>query len=409
MEFQDKVPVFLPPNIDQDAAGPSLEELAKNFFTDAKTGGLFSKKTLSTQEAISFSKEHTNAPLLSSVSKNYVKDALLLQKGILKLTEVRDSKQFKGNIGDLVMMGSLDQCIADEGYVIFIKQSNGSPNPTLVKTMQLLALWAKYHLPSPELHPYILAQMAKLAKRTDFDNEVTAYVQFAYIRVSGRIRSHISHKPTKEQIEESVDDLNNSKLCFGISLEEIMWHQRVEKPKMYVPNVMHKMANTFINIGCLNTEGIFRLPGNATRVESCPEKANKGEDFLKGLDVKDVATLIKLWFRTIEGFIVSEEFARANIYKEHKNTADIIALANQLPFLNKCTLMYLIGFLRRLAAAQATTAMSEANLAMTFAMSISYVPDDEAVTTNQYIHYFLTVLIKEWDVSAIYPLPSSML
>ena len=407
MDFPETVPVFLPSTIDEDASGPEPETFVKEFFSEVKVGGLFSRKTLSTNEASKYSEAHSNDPYLKDIPKNLIKDALLLQKAFLKLSGARDSKQFSGTYSDLVMLGLKDQALVDEGYAILLKQTNGSKGKIYVETMKLFALWGKYLRPSDAHAPYVLAHLARECKKTDTNSEMLDYAQFAYIRVSGRVRSHISLKPTPEQVNESINDISNPNICFNASLEEVMWHQRSAYPKLYVPYVMHRMANTFINMGCMTTEGIFRLPGNATRVDACPEKANKGEDFFHGLDVNDIATLIKKWFRTLEGNVVPEKFAKDNIYK--KKIDDFVPVADKLPFLQKCTLMYLVGFLRKLAGAESVTSMSVANLAMTFAMSTAYISDDEAVNTSTYIQCFLMELIQKWDVSQIYPLPQSMI
>jgi hypothetical protein len=409
MQFNAIAPVFLPPSIDEDANGPELEQLAKECFNTSTVGGVFSKKTLSPKEVITFSAEHTNEPLIKEIPKNHIKDAMVLQKAILKLTDVRKSKKFNGTCADLVAIANKHQSLKDEGYAVLIKQTNGSKGKDYIETMRILALWAKFVAPSKKIAPYLMAHLARQCKKTDMDVEMLRSAQFAYIRVSGKVNSHTTDTAKAEEINESINDIDNTTICFGVSLEEVMWHQRDIFPKLYVPYIMHRMANTFITMGCLKTEGIFRLPGNASRVDQCPGKANRGEDIFKGLDVKDIATLIKMWFRTIQGNIIPEKFAAEHIYGNSKEPHEIPAIADKLPFLHKCTLMYLIGFLRKLSEASNETNMTSANLAMTFAMSMTYVSDDEAVNTSSYIQCFLSALIDNWDVSSIYPLPQSMI
>ena len=410
MEFADQVPVFLPSSYEKDVSGPNLEEFSSSLFNQLTIGGLFSKHKLTVNESVSFSAHHTNETCLKNVPKKQQKDAILLQKGILLLIGVRESKQFKGDIGDLLVLGSKDQSLIDEGYAILAKASNGSKDDALINTLKIVALWAKYFKPSQEITPYLLSHFAKLARGDNLSSEARRHAEFAYIRVSGATRSHKTLKVNKSTANEELNDIDNSHLCFGYSLEEIMWHQRAQHPKLYIPYVLHQMASRFINMGCLQTEGIFRLPGNKAHYEPCPEKANKGEDFLQGLDVKDIATLIKNWFQKIDGFIISEEFAHEHIYKTYDDPNEIVNIANLLPPLNKCILMYLVGFLRYLATAQSITQMGENNLSMTFAMSISYIPDNqEAVSTSTYVNYFIKVLIEKWDVNSIYPLPENML
>jgi len=103
-----------------------FDALAKEFFNEVKIGGLFSRKTLSQKEAVQYTADRSNDPILKTVPKALIKDAQLVQKAIFKLTGVHESKMFKGTAADFVLLAAKDQCLIDEAYIVFAKQTNGS-------------------------------------------------------------------------------------------------------------------------------------------------------------------------------------------------------------------------------------------------------------------------------------------
>lgn len=411
--YQGPVPIFLPWDYETRAEKNLFLEYASENFNQCKTGGVFSRKSLSRQESITFSDNHTNEPLLKRIPKAMAKDAILVQKAILHITDVRKSKVFEGGPRDLYKLIRNHEELIDEAYCVLIKQTTAVRGKPFINTMKLTAFIAKFLIPSEELRPYVLSHFCKAVKiAKELDEECYEAACFALIRVNGRIWSHTSVEMTKENGKHAFDDISSESICYSCSIEEVMFHQRKKKPNLCVPYILIKSFNKFFELGAEKTEGIFRLPGSMSHIQDAALKLNRSEqDPFAGLGAMDMATMIKQWFRNIEGWLIPEEFAHENIYKVI-SSEQIRETADKLPDLAKYTLMYLVGVLRRLAAAKDITNMGGDNLAMTFAMNMSYCNEDDRIKlsqNNSFMHAFLAELIVSWDVSQIYPLPENVL
>lgn len=411
--YSGQVPVFLPFDYEKQQNGPDFLEFAQQFFNKSKTGGLLTRKTLSPEQAISFNKEHTNDPLLNYIPKTLVKEAMQIQKAILHVTDVRETKTFSGNHIDLIKLIKKDETLIDEAYCVCVKQTTGSDGEAFINTMKFVQVLAKFLCPSKELIPYVISHFAKQCKRAEsMNSECYENAAFAYIRVNGRCHSHNNAEMHKHNTKHALDDIHNPNIQYYCSLEEHMWHQRSAHPYLCIPYFLVRAMNKFFDLGAERSEGIFRLPGNMGRINDAPKKINHGDaDCFEGLDAKDMGTLIKQWFRTMDGGAIPEDFAIEHIYKQH-TAEEMPGIADSLPPLSKYTLMYLVGALKRLAQHQEVTSMGSANLAMTFAMNMSYVDESEGIKASQnnsYMHFFLSEVINHWNTDQMYPLPENVL
>jgi hypothetical protein len=128
-------------------------------------------------------------------------------------------------------------------------------------------------------------------------------------------------------------------------------------------------------------------------------------------ELNDLASLLKAWFGSFPRPIVTKEAAAELTAAEEAGTFALFA--NQLPPLEKAALMYLIGFLRRMAGAAEVTKMTPKNLAICFAPNIvdltGLVDPTKAARLAEQAQVFIVALIEEWDTSEVYPLTEDML
>lgn len=406
MEVPETMPSFLPVFYQNDLNGPHFIEYANKFITPAQVGGGFRKISLSIEDTIKFSADHTIAPLITNTPPKFSKDSIMVQKAVLKLTGSRESKQYKGDVFDFLEMLKKDPTLVDEAYVVFVRQTTEAKAETLIPTIKIFTTLASFYRPSDDLCPYVRAHVARLVSANP-SGEIHDRVTFLYIRLCARIASHVNKGYTKDTALAAENDMEHDTIKFEVSLEEMMWHQRKKHPRLPIPHVFYTMTERFIELNAETTVGIFRLPGSMGKVNKCPAEANLGNDYLKGMALNDIGTLLKKWFRDIDGNVIPEEIAKQEIYCPGTvNSA--CRSADRLPDLTKWTVAYLVGFLRRLSLSSQVTQMGVPNLAMTFALNMTYVDEDDhlkATETASYVQSFLERLIERWDVSAIYPLP----
>jgi hypothetical protein len=90
-----------------------------------------------------------------------------------------------------------------------------------------------------------------------------------------------------------------------------------------------------------------------------------------------------------------------------------LRFADRLPDIPRLTLMYLIGFLRRVSLAVEFTKMTPHNLAICFAPNVvdmSGIYDTyKAGRVADAAKQFLVKLIEEWDTGEVYPPTEAML
>lgn len=388
-----------------------LAELSgKPFDIEAFANEHFRKpKTKSKGPIWEFSGDSISDSLLASLNKNASKEAVKFFKAMLKV--VKDHKE-KNEMVAIVESCRKEPELVDEVLCQCVKQTTEAPSEAMVPYLNVILTIVTLFLPSPFMHDFLFWHLAMVQSRSEVQR-IKELAQFAFIRLIGSIDNE---KPCFDYTkpEDIVAIKTHPALgshVFGSCLNEIFWVQARTHPNCPVPFVMHEMAEAMIRLGAENTQGIFRLPGNLGKVNEMAARANRGERYLEGANAHDVASLFKKWVREIPGGILGCA-KTSEMLACHDNNARIIAVADSLPPERRSILMYLVGFLRRMAKSDSVTLMGIPNLAMVFAPNISRIPDDtnplnQASMTNNVIAC-LSALIVSWDVSAIYPLNENL-
>lgn len=416
-------------------------------------------KKASLQNSNDFQNKPINISLLdlsTSDDKKDTKNAYPLFKSILKYLGVRESKKCEGTAYSIVQMieksamhnsgisnspyelhispfAHLDTSthykynLVDEVYAQLMKETTNCSNEVMIKGLELINIIICCFIPTdPSISRSMLSHLAKIstsAPEKDKDSNSPEMIIkersiWCYIQLFDRLH-HTSSIPNDdlpspsdqfqfitpkfvETIPKQIKLINN---VFDVSLNELMFYQHSRYPTFPIPYVIHTFAEILFSLKCEKCVGIFRIPGNLTKIEEFISRINSSEtDFLKNEDVADVSSLFKLWIRRIKGSIVNAEMTEELM--NLKTQDEFLEFTKKLDNVNKRTLMYLVGFLRKLSLSSHVTNMDVDNLAMVFGPNIVFAPGSDPMLHQKISgksHRFLVALINKWDVSSIYP------
>ena len=364
-----------------------------------------------------------SAPLLKSmVSKDlYGKDAPKLAKDLSKTlskmfeTEKKDTQKMLQQLPSLHQFLAKNAHLVDEAYAETMRAIRGNfqeGNPKAAQFMQnalnlLLFLATLFRPKSDRLVRTIYKQLADVV-----NGPIGAFkglAKFAFGRFDAickaRKSAMIFLKTDQAEIGKIPLHPGQGKFYYGVSLYEIFWFQIRLAPKLVVPKPLVDMVNKMFELNAEGTQGIFRLPGDMNKLDTMISDLEHGRPYMEGQSVHDIASLFKRWYRDLPGSILSKE--EVSRLMEANSDSAMIALANNLPAMQKYCLMYLIGFLQRMVKAEEVTKMNVHNLGMVFAPNVLYIDPDEDPMKVPHIstagENFLVCLIENWEVSSVYP------
>ncbi|XP_060095208.1 rho GTPase-activating protein 18 isoform X2 [Heteronotia binoei] len=159
---------------------------------------------------------------------------------------------------------------------------------------------------------------------------------------------------------------------FGVPLPVLLEQDQKRVPGIKVPLIFQKLI-FHIEEGKLDTEGLLRIPGVATRIKSlCQEleaKFYEGTFNWETVKQHDAASVLKLFIRELPQPLLTVEYLKAFqdvqrlLTKKHQLQA-LNLLVLLLPEGNRDTLKALLEFLQRIIDHQDTNKMTLKNVAM---------------------------------------------
>eukprot|EP01103_Thecamoeba_quadrilineata_P005657 TRINITY_DN15426_c0_g1_i1.p1 TRINITY_DN15426_c0_g1~~TRINITY_DN15426_c0_g1_i1.p1 ORF type:complete len:355 (+),score=46.48 TRINITY_DN15426_c0_g1_i1:64-1065(+) len=159
-----------------------------------------------------------------------------------------------------------------------------------------------------------------------------------------------------------------------------------------VPRILAMMKEALITNGGLESEGIFRLAGEALDIKQVKVEMNANQ-FTGNYDVNTLASLIKIWFRELPVPILNV-FPKEVI--EASDPQAFVEAYDNLVHPNKVLMDWLIDFLNRVAEKQDINKMSAQNLAIVLAPNL-YEPTGtdpmEGLVLSQKCAQLLTQLL----------------
>ncbi|KAM4522401.1 rho GTPase-activating protein 18 isoform 2-T2 [Odontesthes bonariensis] len=192
-----------------------------------------------------------------------------------------------------------------------------------------------------------------------------------------------SHKAVKVKTKESG--------LFGVPLATLLDLDQRRAPSTKVPFILHRLISHIEEEG-LETEGLLRIPGAATRVKSlCQELETSFYDGMfpwQQLKQHDAASLLKLFIRELPHPLLTVEYLNAFIAvnklptkKQQLQALNLLVLL--LPEANRDTLKALVEFFQRVIDHQAKNKMTLNNISVVMAPNIFMFKGFRSKVTEQ--------------------------
>ncbi|XP_070705181.1 rho GTPase-activating protein 18 isoform X1 [Pempheris klunzingeri] len=192
-----------------------------------------------------------------------------------------------------------------------------------------------------------------------------------------------AHKAVKVKTKESG--------LFGVPLATLLDQDQRRVPGTKVPFILQRLMNHIEEEG-LDTEGLLRIPGAATRVKSlCQELESSFYDGMfpwQQLKQHDAASLLKLFIRELPHPLLTVEYLNAFIAvnklptkKQQLQALNLLVLL--LPEANRDTLKGLVEFFQRVIDHQAKNKMTLNNVSVVMAPNIFMFKGFRSKVTEQ--------------------------
>jgi len=170
-------------------------------------------------------------------------------------------------------------------------------------------------------------------------------------------------------IEAMAYQYNKAKI-FGISLELLQKEQNRD-----IPVVLDVVIKRIEEIG-MDTEGIFRIPGKASKIQEIKDIINSGKNLTitdETYNVHVLAGIVKLFLRELPEPLLTFELydplvALSPVLKEspEKSLAEIKTRLSKLPRGNYVVLKYLTSFLLQVCSHTNNNKMTASSLSVIF-------------------------------------------
>ncbi|TIC70111.1 RhoGAP-domain-containing protein [Wallemia mellicola] len=213
----------------------------------------------------------------------------------------------------------------------------------------------------------------------EYENQGKAFSpSHSYARIPSA--SHSQNQTPKASIT-SLPPLP-AKKTFGIDLTDQMIRDDVE-----IPTVVEKCSQ-IIEAQGLKSQGIYRLSGTTSKVQSLKAKIDQDVDGIdlfqeeEAMDINVVASVVKQWFRELpEPLLTFSLYAQfveaAKVENDRLRHIKLHETVNQLPDCNYSTLKYLMGHLDKVKEKYEVNSMHTSNLAIVFGPTLLNPPPEE--------------------------------
>ncbi|KAJ3426399.1 rho gtpase activation protein [Anaeramoeba flamelloides] len=394
----------LPKKLQKDIQKFSLQGFAEKHFQTAKKGR-FNKKRIPLDKRMNYQNTPISTSLLRLPKAIHCKTAIKLFKNLLVYMgeiSARNATDLKA-ISGILSTGVKTPELRDEIYIQVIKQTTNNPNKeSEIKAWCALSLLAHSFIPTRNLHNFVKEYCNK---NTSSKNEQIQ--QFAkYIT---RILRSTSEKSTfllpSPPLIKSIMDQPFLPVVYGISLDELLENEKKEGSTTPIPKVLPYLYENIEKNGGFQTQGIFRVPGNSTRVKSSKVEINNGTFNNRIKSPSVYASLLKLFFREMDPPIIPYE-RYPNFVSNNKDWKNLQMQINRLPKNNLYSFASLIQFCQKLTQPEnvKVTQMNIDNVAMVFAPNLLRKPDlgGQIITSaDTAAKLTLILILKNWKPSQI--------
>ncbi|XP_066916983.1 rho GTPase-activating protein 39-like [Clytia hemisphaerica] len=391
-------------------AGEIPKEVKTSLNTHRK--GVF-RRRMSIHSMLSWSKTPIKKPMVMTRDKQQRKDAVEVFKIILQCMGDKSSrKSFESLAVEVTTRGWQTTHLRDEIYVQLCKQTTGNDKlKSLRYGWELMTACLTIFPPSNKFHGYLEGYIYKYLDTEDLspiaiEAQVDKYAKHCYKQLE-RICEMGAKRglkgPTTDEIQSAIKRVFNPSM-FGNTLEDIMEMQSQRFPDNRLPWILTTLTDAILLLNGLQTEGIFRVPGDIDSVNALKLLIDKWEGTKNNVkDPHTPASLLKLWFRDLYEPLIPQRF-----YDQCIHNADspeiCLNIVNSLPDSNRIVFSYLIRLLQAFMIPDNVhfSKMGEDNLAMVWAPNCLRCPSDdprEIFDNTRKEMTFLRTVIKTLDTS----------
>jgi hypothetical protein len=435
--YKKEAPPPLSPQLKQEINLFQLEDYAKKYFQTARKGVF--KRSIPLKNLLKWSKDTISRSLLKLKDK-HSKEAV----GIFKLLQMYMGDKAIRRDPSAIAQQILERIIniaelRDECYCQVCKQTTLNPNPeSTYKGWDIMALLVQYVPPTKDLETFLFGYIREHLKIND--EKLRQYAAFCLKKLPRTCRIGARGRiPTIKEIERSKIAPFDLEI-FGGTLQNIMLQQEkklkssLPTPYFYslfygeipvvgdasnsnllpsttppsnmkqiqgypLPIVLITMTDAVYFLNGHQTEGIFRVPGDAEEIATMRMQIESGDYTVRSKDPHLPASVLKQWLRDLEEPVVPEQlYDKCIAAAKEEDINKALAIVNEMPDINRRVLHYLIRFLQVILNPeyQQKTKMNINNISMVFAPCILRCPSEQPsaiLESSKFEQVFVRLLI----------------
>ena len=290
------VPRYFPESIVADKHLVNVSEWARQFIAVRKSSSRKKKGHMATAETmLHFDDSFANIPLLNYIEKQ-TKNAVKLFSYALSYGKRKHDKPVSFYVD--IIWNNRD--LIDEAFVQLIKLMTNNPNnESLFRIWELMIILCTLFLPGPKVVDFVKQFLAGVA--LDSNKEAAKFAQLSYLRLQARLltQSCIEELPEPFILSGYPGHVNECRSIMGITLWELMWRQRRDRPKMRIPMFLYELLEALIKKGAFESAETFTYPGNKKRIEEMVHEFDTGCDVYTTSTLLDLASLFKRWIQRL--------------------------------------------------------------------------------------------------------------
>lgn len=367
-----------PPPKPSDAALEGFQEI------NQARKGLFRKK-VSIATMLAWSKEPLPVPMLLTLVKKNKKEALDMFKLVQTYMGDRACKgrEVDDVCLDIIARTWVTPTLRDELFLQLCKQTTqNSSLPSCQKGWELLVIALSFFPPSKKFLSYLTGYVSKHTGSV-LPGQINTFALHCMKKLERIQGSKRGVAPTLEEIQHARHEVFHPSV-FGNTLEDVMAIQASSQPDYPLPWVLVTLVQAVLSSNGVQTEGLFRVPGDIDSVNILKVHLDKSEPPPPFSDPHIPASTLKLWFRELyEPLIPTELYDRCIAASD--SSALSLAVVDSLPPLNRLVLLYIVRFLQIVGTPenQKFTKMNYDNLSMVWAPNFLRCPSDDPLVLFQ--------------------------
>ena len=202
------------------------------------------------------------------------------------------------------------------------------------------------------------------------------------------LKQQEKERKKEEKAKEREMKKNLNLLSQGLFKAPISAVVAVENHETQIPFIVRCCVQHILTGSNLEREGLFRISGVKTHIDELKVKFEEGDEQLcqkavEAAEIDAVAGVLKQYFREIQEPLFTYKaysgFVKAGVAND---MIRIRALMEDMPAGHRETLVFMLGFLFRVAQFQEKNKMTEANLGIVFAPTLMRSPKDDDNVDN---------------------------